>query len=319
MRGLWLILIVSCVGLVGLSAQQPIQYSQYMQNKYLLNPAYGGLEGSLSIFAGFRSQWSDLEGSPKSQNISAHLPLYNLQGSAGFAFQNQSAAGIDIVSLSGSYNYIVESEYGIFSLGAKLGVHQVKVEGENIRTPTGNYEGNVINHNDPILNANNARGIGPQWGIGAYFLSDFMQVGIALEDFPTHKISTSEISFERQQLASIYAQYDIFYNNLWSFSPSILVKSDFAQTQIDLFGKVSYSNLFGGLGIRGYSGSSFDALVVLLGVQFNKHYNLSYSYDLGISGIRNFHDGTHEFTLNYNLQKLIGSLGQPKIIFNPRY
>lgn len=302
-----------------LMAQQPIQFSQYMQNKYLLNPAYGGLEGSLSIFAGFRSQWTNLNGSPKSQNISAHLPLYGLQGSAGMSFQNENSSGFNMINISGSYNYIIESSAGIISLGVKLGATQVKIDGSNIRTPTGTYEGNVVDHNDPILEQGNMQGMGPLWGIGAYFLSDDLQAGLALDGFPSYSLGVNEITFERKNLASLYAEYNIYYNNLWTFSPSILIKSDLVKTQIDLFGKVSYSNLFGGLGIRGYSSSSFDAVVLLMGVQFNEHYRLSYSYDYGISGIRHFHDGTHEFTLNYNLQKLIGSLGQPKIIFNPRY
>jgi type IX secretion system PorP/SprF family membrane protein len=290
-----------------------------MQNKYLLNPAYGGLEGSLSMSAGFRSQWTDLSGSPKAQNITAHLPLYRLQGSAGIAIQNETSSDFKLLSLSGSYNYIIESGEGIISLGAKLGVHQVKVGGSSLRTPTGTYEGNIIDHNDPVLATDQQQGIGPQWGLGVYYFSDFLQIGIALDEFPTHTISVSEISFERQQLVSLFAQYDIYYSNIWSFSPSLLVKSDFVQTQIDIFGRVAYSNLFGGIGLRGYGASSLDALVILLGVQFNKHYRLSYSYDLGISDLRNYHDGSHEFTLNYNLQKLIGNTGNPKIIYNPRY
>jgi len=319
MRGKLILLFTLFFCIQFLAAQQPIQYSQYMQNKYLLNPAYGGLEGSLSVFAGLRSQWSDLQGSPKSQNISAHVPMYGLQGSVGFTFQNEQSSDFKIVGLSGSYNYIIESPVGIISIGAKLGVNQISINGENIITPTGIYEGSSADHNDPVLSTGNVQSIGPSWGLGAYLLADFFQVGIALEEFPMHSISISEISYERRHGVSMFAQYDILYNNLWSFSPSILIKSDFSQTQIDIFGKVNYSNLFGGLGLRGYNSSSLDALVVMMGVQFNKHYRLSYSYDLGISGLRNYHDGTHEFTLNYNLQKLIGNLGQPKIIFNPRY
>ena len=296
-----------------------MQYSQYMQNKYLLNPAYGGLEGSLSVFAGIRSQWSQLEGSPKSQNISAHLPMYNLQGSIGFAFQNEVSTDFRLTTFSGSYNYIIESDLGIISLGAKLGFHRLQLSGGDFITPSGTYEGSVFNHNDPILGNGNSSGVGPLWGVGAFFLSDELEVGLSLDAFPQHSISVNQVSYERKENLGLFMQYNLLYSNLWTFSPSIYVKSDFAQTQVDIFGKVNYSNLFGGLGLRGYSGSSFDSLVVLIGVQFNKHYRLSYSYDYGISGLRHFHDGTHEFTLNYNLQKLIGNLGQPKVIYNPRY
>ena len=315
----WTIWVMILTGYITAFSQQPMQYSQFMQNKYLINPAYGGMEGSLSIFAGFRSQWTNLDGAPKSQNISAHLPLYHLQGSAGFAFQNENAGGFNMINWSGSYNYIVETTLGVISFGAKLGVSEVKVDGNDIRTPTGTYEGNVFDHNDPILQVENMQGLGALYGLGAYFLNDNVQVGLSLDNFPSFTMGVKEINFVRKSVVSLYGEYTIFYNNILSLTPGLLIKSDLTQTQIDLFGKVSYNNLFGGLGLRGYSSSSFDALVLLMGVQFNEHYRLSYSYDYGISGLRHFHDGSHEFTLNYNLQKLIGSLGQPKIIFNPRY
>jgi len=300
-------------------SQQPIQYSQYMQNKYALNPAYGGLEGSLSVFAGIRSQWSQLNGSPKAQNFSAHLPMYNLQGSIGFSLQNETSTDFSMVTFTGSYNYVMELPIGAVSFGAKLGLNRLSINGGNLVTPSGVYEGSVAEHNDPILGNDERSGAGPVWGIGGYFISDELEIGLSLDAFPSHSIGLGEISYQRKQNVGLYAQYNLLYSNLWTFSPSIYVKSDFTQTQVDVFGKVNYSNLFGGIGLRGYSGSSMDALIILMGVQFNKHYRLSYSYDLGISELRHYHDGTHEFTLNYNIQKLIGNLGQPKIIYNPRY
>ena len=319
LRNLFLVSVLGLMTWITVFGQQPIQYSQFMQNKYLLNPAYGGLEGSLSIFAGIRSQWSQYQGSPKAQNISAHLPMYNLQGSIGFSLQNEVSTDFSMVTMTGSYNYIIESSIGIVSLGAKLGLNQLSIRGDDLITPTGTYEGNVADHNDPILSNGTSSGAGPVWGFGAYFLSDELEVGFVFDAFPSHSVGVGEISYTRKQNLGLFVEYHLLYSNLWTFSPSIYVKSDFAQTQVDIFGKVNYSNLFGGLGLRGYSGSSMDALIVLMGVQFNKHYRLSYSYDLGISGLRHYHDGTHEFTFNYNLQKLIGNLGQPKIIYNPRY
>ncbi|MEE9372982.1 MAG: PorP/SprF family type IX secretion system membrane protein, partial [Saprospiraceae bacterium] len=283
LRILCLGFVVCLLSFVSAMAQQPIQYSQYMQNKYLLNPAFGGLEGSLSVFGGIRSQWSQLQGSPKSQNVSAHLPMYNLQGSIGFSFQNETSSDFNIISMSGSYNYVIETTYGALSLGAKLGAHQLRIQGNGIITPSGTYEGNISDHNDPILISSESRGVGPLWGVGVYFMAEELEIGITLDEFPIHSIGAGEISYKRNQTTSLFAEYHLLYSNLWTFSPSIYIKSDFAQTQIDFFGKVNYSNLFGGLGLRGYSGSSLDALVILMGVQFNKHYKLSYSYDLGIS------------------------------------
>ncbi|WMJ72854.1 type IX secretion system membrane protein PorP/SprF [Cytophagaceae bacterium ABcell3] len=45
--------------------QQVPQYSQYIWNSYLINPAIGGAEKYLDFRAGYRNQWVGLEGAPR--------------------------------------------------------------------------------------------------------------------------------------------------------------------------------------------------------------------------------------------------------------
>src|SRR5688572_2763187 len=55
-----------------IKAQQKPQFSQYMINNYLLNPAVTGIEDYTNIKMGFRQQWIGLEGAPKSYYITGH-------------------------------------------------------------------------------------------------------------------------------------------------------------------------------------------------------------------------------------------------------
>ena len=57
------------------SAQQRPQYSQYMMNNYLLNPAVTGVEDFLDFKAGMRRQWVGLEGAPITYYASAHAAI----------------------------------------------------------------------------------------------------------------------------------------------------------------------------------------------------------------------------------------------------
>ncbi|NJK84494.1 MAG: type IX secretion system membrane protein PorP/SprF [Saprospiraceae bacterium] len=57
-------------------AQQPSQYSLYMFNRMAYNPAYAGLDNSLSTTGVFRRQWVNLQGSPIAQHLNLHAPLY---------------------------------------------------------------------------------------------------------------------------------------------------------------------------------------------------------------------------------------------------
>src|SRR5690606_21118280 len=45
-------------------AQQDPQYTQYMYNMNVVNPAYAGSKESLSLTALYRNQWSGMEGNP---------------------------------------------------------------------------------------------------------------------------------------------------------------------------------------------------------------------------------------------------------------
>ena len=100
----------------------------------------------------------------------------------------------------------------------------------------------------------------------------------------------------------------------------ITAKSDFIEIQTDISSVFQINgNIFGGISLRGYNSTSIDAMAFIIGIQLDKHYTLSYSYDLGLSGLRRAHEGTHEILLNYNLRKMIGTGQPPKIIYNPRY
>ena len=56
-------------------AQQKPQYSQYMLNGFVLNPAIAGIEDYTDIKLCYRNQWTDFPGSPKTFSFSAHTSI----------------------------------------------------------------------------------------------------------------------------------------------------------------------------------------------------------------------------------------------------
>ncbi len=56
--------------------QQRMQFSQYMVNQYILNPAAGGTDGNIDLAAGYRKQWTSFNGSPVTYYFSGHLPIH---------------------------------------------------------------------------------------------------------------------------------------------------------------------------------------------------------------------------------------------------
>ena len=56
-------------------AQQDPQYTQYMYNMIVVNPAYAGLKDGLSLNLLYRDQWSGLDGAPTTFTFSGHTPV----------------------------------------------------------------------------------------------------------------------------------------------------------------------------------------------------------------------------------------------------
>ena len=58
-------------------SQQEPQYSQHMYNTQIINPAYAGSRGYLSLDLLSRTQWLNLEGAPRTTSFSVDTPIGN--------------------------------------------------------------------------------------------------------------------------------------------------------------------------------------------------------------------------------------------------
>ncbi len=299
--------------------QQQNQYSQFALNKYVFNPAFAGLDFSVSANLMYRNQWDEIGSNPTDLSLNAHLPFYLWSGAIGGIVERQSFGVLNQTSLSGSYNYVSSLQNGLLSIGGRIGMSQLTVDGSRIITPEGDYTG-IFSHNDPILLENQDRGIGLKWDFGAYFYNKTIETGVAISHLPQNSISLERTSFRKTTHINAFFQYNFKILENIDLLQSILLKSDFNQIQTDISSLIKINgNIFGGINVRGYSSRSLDAMAIIAGMKLGDHYTISYSYDVGLSGLRRAHEGTHEVLLNYNLRKILGSGELPKVIYNPRY
>src|SRR5476649_543611 len=69
-------LLIIFVAVSGLAvAQQKPQYTQYVFNNYLLNPAVSGIENYTDVKMGYRSQWTGLDGAPVTSYLTVNAPI----------------------------------------------------------------------------------------------------------------------------------------------------------------------------------------------------------------------------------------------------
>lgn len=303
-------------------AQQASQSSLYFFNKYKYNSAYAGFDRYLSITGSYRTQWLGIARNPVTQSINAHMPMYALNGSVGISIENDLLGATTQLSSSISYNYVHDSYLGLWSAGVRVGVNQISLDGTLLETPDGIYEDGVINHNDPILPNGKAKGLAPFTSIGGYFIHDLFEVGLSIENIIASKVDLGGLGTEWNvdPTLNIYGEFFVSFSGVIKFHPSLFLKTDFKETQLDLSIQAIYDDyLFGGIAWRGYSSNTFDAIILFAGMQLNENWKLGYAYDIPVSALSVISRGSHEVVLNFNLNKSIGLGLPPKTIYNPRF
>jgi type IX secretion system PorP/SprF family membrane protein len=323
MKKIYVLLFFIIFSLSSSYAQQPAQYSLYMLNPYGVNPAAAGLKGTLEATGGFRSQWVGIDGNPVTQYLNVVLPLSIVSSGVGFSIHNESIGARNGLTAKASYNYIIKMGDGQLSFGAAGGIVQGSLNSAKLRTPEGDYNQGVIDHKDKILSAVSISGTTPTFDVGIFFKNEKFEGGLSSSNILEPKLkltgqSDINVVLKRNYFALFGARFDLT-NNI-TIHPSMLIKSDAVQTQMDFSTFVRYNdNIFLGATFRGYNKNSQDAIAAFGGLKLNPKLMLAYSYDITLSAIKTVSQGTHEIVLQYNLGKEFGKSKLPPIIYNPRF
>ena len=293
-------------------AQQLPQYTQFALNPFLFNPALSGTEDFTYVQSGFRSQWTGFNGAPKTGYLTAHAPLnkktigYNQSEkkfagetwmSLGGSFQHDQAGPITQSSglVSMAYNMPIANHGWRFSIGASVGYKSFSFDPEG-------FLDNVNDLNDPLLqSAYNVGGMDLAAGVFVYNRNYF--IGFSSFQLLENGINNEEVSqgspdnrLLRHYFAMVGLKIDI-HRDLFVV-PTLLVKSiPQLPTSFDVSAKFVYREnyWFGG------SYRNQDALSAFAGLLIKNRLEVSYSYDLIISGIGNGAWGSNEISLGYRL------------------
>lgn len=288
----------------------------------IFNPAYVASNNDVNVQMLYRNQWLTLNGAPQSQSLIADLPIPYINGGFGINITNDVIGEQRLTSAALAYKYKLQlSEYAKIGFGLQAGAFQYQLNGDNLITPTGNYESTVF-HNDNILPNIVVNAYQPKITAGINFTNNFLTTGLAVNYLLNAKIAGSNNeSFKKYNIIPHYS-----FNMAINFSitdnieikPALFVHSDLNVHQISSMLRMSFGNFDAGLGYRGYTKSSNDSVIILMGLKVVENLLLRYSYDLGLSNLNNSHFGSHEVSVHYKIKNLVkGPL--KKIIYNPRY
>tara|TARA_B100000900_G_scaffold219196_1_gene185761 strand:+ start:3128 stop:4039 length:912 start_codon:yes stop_codon:yes gene_type:complete len=142
-----------------ITAQQDPQYTQYMYNMNVINPAYAGISEGLAIGALYRSQWVGLDGGPETFTFNIHSPV-----------GKQLALGLSVISDKigpvEETNAYVDVSYTIpVGMETRLAFG---VKGGFTFHNIGLVDLNLVDPGDPFF-AQNINETTPNIGAGVYF------------------------------------------------------------------------------------------------------------------------------------------------------
>lgn len=312
-----IVIFITLFSSIKLQSQSYPQNSLYLIDLYSINPAYAGLDRSLSANFNYRDQWSGFEANPQQLYVNAHLPVYLLDGGAGVSLRSDQLGALRFNTINFSYNRIINTEFGIISGGLSLGLRNTSLDGSTLITPEGIYLGTTFDHQDQFLSTDVATTTRLQTGLGIFLGSRRFDFGISVDNIFFKGDEIGNITTSNHDVVKVFARAPVVINDLILY-PSLLLKTNFDQLQTDISCLVKSGNIFGGMSLRGYGRNSIDSAVLIGGIRVNDNYTISYSYDIGLSNIRIVSQGVHEVNINYNLNKLIGLGLPPEIIYNPR-
>ena len=316
--------ILTTFTIYSISGQQLGQYSQYINNLFLINPAAAGAEEAIDIGLGFRQQWVGFENSPQNYYMSVNSPLNigkkalinpSLRTSSTDLESNEST----VLKLKhGIGGYVAADNYGPFnrisgvisyaihlpiankfhwSFGLNTGISNMNFNQNDITlinntdatfstfTSNQNQRTNYLDLNAATLIYNKKFYFG-------YTANQLLQNEIYFGDTPTN----SKLNVHHY----ITGGYHFTLSESLKLTPSCLIKHmSPAPISMDLTLMLNVQEKYFG----GFSYRNGDALIVLLGAKFNDLFRIAYSFDYTLSGLSDYNSGGHEIMLGISLNK----------------
>jgi type IX secretion system PorP/SprF family membrane protein len=228
-------------------AQQDPLYAQYINNPFVLNPAYAGMTNNLNASLGYRQQWVGFEGNPVTMNANAHIALGDNKMGAGLMIVSDKIGATEVNEIYGSYAYKLNiSSDKTLSFGLQAGLINFKTDNSDL---------SLLDPNDPAF-AGGTNESKLSLGSGLILSGDRFFAGLSV---PRMLKTRSDAGGEDLTLYTqhVYAMgsYIFFLTDRVRFRPSVLTRLvSGAPASIDVNAAVIlYEKYTGGILARNFS------------------------------------------------------------------
>jgi type IX secretion system PorP/SprF family membrane protein len=283
---------------MSVKAQQLPQYSNYMINDYVMNPAIGGSTNYFEGKSNNRYQWIGITDAPRTYILSVHGPTKNLKMGLGGMLFTDIVGPTRRTGLYFSYAYHLKVADKVkVSLGISGGILQFLVDGSKItlRDPA-----------DGVISNGLQSVVIPDFGAGVYVYSTDHKwyVGASVPQLFQNKLKFFDYgSATLSRLAThAYASagYKFTINDDFKIEPSACLKYVApAPLQFDLGVRAIYKDKF-------WIGGAFrylDAVSAMVGYTMQENITFAYSYDFTTTNIKKYSTGSHELMIGIKFHK----------------
>lgn len=279
-------------------AQQDPQYTQYMYNMSVLNPAYATDDDSvMNLGLLYRTQWARSIGGPTTGTLFAHSVITDrLEG--GISFVHDEIG--DVVKQTNAYAdiaYVLPvGETNKLSFGVKAGATFFST----------NFDGFV--YSDPLPDSafeENINQTYPNIGAGLFFFSEHYYLGLSTPNLLETKYLQEDSGVVTQGVDKVHffftGGYVLDIGENYKFKPAFMTKYvKGAQLSVDLTANVLiYDKVEFGLGYR-----FEDSINGMMNFKMSNVMRIGYAYDHTLSNLGRFNSGSHELFLLFNIGKL---------------
>jgi type IX secretion system PorP/SprF family membrane protein len=283
------------------TAQQDPEYTQYMYNMSVVNPAYAtGTSNSLNLGTLYRSQWAGAVGAPKTITAFAHAPV-----------TKKVELGLSLISddigdgakkennFYADFAYVLQFEGSHkLSLGLKAGFTSLQTNFNGFRLESGNAQTDLAFAQDVNVSK-------PNVGVGAYYFTDKYYIGLSAPNLlpSKHIIERAGIKPAGSEYihAFLTAGYVFTLTDSFKLKPAFVAKFvPGAPLSADITANVLYNNKFE----LGVAYRFKDAVSGLMNVNVTQNIKVGYAYDYTLSNFGKFNSGSHEIFILFNFDLL---------------
>lgn len=291
-----MIILAMATGFTGLHGQQMPQYTQYMFNDFVINPAVAGIDDFYQIRTNHRFQWVGLMDPPLTNSLAFYGPHATLPMGYGAYVYNDVTGPTSRTGLTGSYAYNIGLSGNMrLSMGISASIMQYRIDGTQL---------NPKDVSDPsILNMVSTSYL-PDAGIGLYLYADNYYVGLSAAQLLNNnlKIFDNRNGLNRLKThINLIGAYQFWLDEEWLLEPSMMIRGTAPkELGMDLTARVEYRKMiWAALAWRAQ-----ESVGILIGYVHEDHFIFGYAYDIGISTLRKYNTGTHEIMIGYRFNPI---------------